>query len=120
ERCLAKEPARRYRHAGEIAAALEMLGTRPGGAIAGPRRARPRLSPTRVAALAAVLAVAVALALLPPTCRERLLRGPDTGRIASLAVLPLENLSRDPEQEYFADGMTDELITDLAKIGALR
>lgn len=41
-------------------------------------------------------------------------------RISSLAVLPLENLSQDPEQEYFADGMTDELITDLAKIHALR
>ena len=41
-------------------------------------------------------------------------------RIQSLAVLPLENLSHEPEQEYFADGMTDELITDLAKIHALR
>jgi|HubBroStandDraft_6_1064221.scaffolds.fasta_scaffold00244_18 serine/threonine protein kinase/tetratricopeptide (TPR) repeat protein len=41
-------------------------------------------------------------------------------RIGSLAVLPLENLSRDPEQEYFAEGMTDELITDLAKIVAIR
>jgi TolB-like protein/DNA-binding winged helix-turn-helix (wHTH) protein/Tfp pilus assembly protein PilF len=40
--------------------------------------------------------------------------------ITSLAVLPLTNLSGDPEQEYFADGMTEELITDLAKIGALR
>ena len=40
--------------------------------------------------------------------------------IQSLAVLPLENLSHDPEQEYFAEGMTDELITDLAKISALR
>src|SRR5262249_15329031 len=37
-------------------------------------------------------------------------------RIESVAVLPLENLSKDPEQEYFADGMTDALITDLAKI----
>jgi TolB-like protein/Tfp pilus assembly protein PilF len=37
-----------------------------------------------------------------------------------LAVLPLENLSQDPEQEYFADGITDELITELAKIRALR
>jgi TolB-like protein/Tfp pilus assembly protein PilF len=35
-------------------------------------------------------------------------------------VLPLENLSGDPAQEYFADGMTDELITDLAKISGLR
>jgi TolB-like protein/DNA-binding winged helix-turn-helix (wHTH) protein/Tfp pilus assembly protein PilF len=40
--------------------------------------------------------------------------------IRSLAVLPLANLSGDPEQEYFADGMTEELITDLSKIGVLR
>ncbi len=43
-----------------------------------------------------------------------------SGHIESVAVLPLENLSHDPEQEYFADGMTDALITDLAKIHALR
>jgi TolB-like protein/DNA-binding winged helix-turn-helix (wHTH) protein/tetratricopeptide (TPR) repeat protein len=40
--------------------------------------------------------------------------------IRSLAVLPLENLSGDASQEYFADGLTDALITDLAQIGALR
>jgi TolB-like protein/DNA-binding winged helix-turn-helix (wHTH) protein/Tfp pilus assembly protein PilF len=40
--------------------------------------------------------------------------------IHSLAVLPLENLSGDTEQEYFADGMTDALTTDLAQIGSLR
>jgi TolB-like protein/DNA-binding winged helix-turn-helix (wHTH) protein/Tfp pilus assembly protein PilF len=44
---------------------------------------------------------------------------PPTG-IRSLAVLPLDNLSGDPTQDYFADGMTDELITDLAQIRALR
>ena len=42
-----------------------------------------------------------------------------TSSIRSLAVLPLENLSGDA-RDYFADGMTDELITDLAQIGALR
>jgi TolB-like protein/DNA-binding winged helix-turn-helix (wHTH) protein/Tfp pilus assembly protein PilF len=42
------------------------------------------------------------------------------GPITSIAVLPLENLSGDKEQEYFADGMTDQLITDLAKISAIR
>src|SRR5205085_10083349 len=40
--------------------------------------------------------------------------------IRSLAVLPLENLSGDPSQEYFSDGMTDELITELGQIGELR
>jgi len=40
--------------------------------------------------------------------------------IQSLAVLPLENLSGDPSQDYFADGMTDELITNLGQIGSLR
>ena len=40
--------------------------------------------------------------------------------ISSLAVLPLDNLSGDPKQEYWADGMTDELITHLAKIRDLR
>ena len=42
------------------------------------------------------------------------------GGTESLAVLPLENLSHDPEQEYFADGLTDSLITQLARISALR
>jgi len=53
--------------------------------------------------------------------RDRLLpRTAPVPKISSIAVLPLENLSHDPEQEYFADGMTEELITDLGKIGALR
>src|SRR5436309_11614051 len=46
--------------------------------------------------------------------------GVTSGQIKSLAVLPLENLSRDPEQEYFAEGLTEALITTLAKIGELR
>src|SRR5437879_9304974 len=43
-----------------------------------------------------------------------------TVTIQSVAVLPLDNLSRDQEQDFFADGMTDELITMLAKISSLR
>jgi TolB-like protein len=55
--------------------------------------------------------------------RDSLRRIVSPGRgpiIRSLAVLPLENLTGDASQEYFADGMTDALITDLAQIGALR
>ena len=40
--------------------------------------------------------------------------------INAIAVLPLDNLSADPAQDYFADGMTDELITELAQLGKLR
>ena len=52
--------------------------------------------------------------------RDEAERGADRPRIESIAVLPLENLSSDPEQDYFADGMTEALIAGLAKIGALR
>ena len=45
---------------------------------------------------------------------------PQGSRVRSVAVLPLENLSGDPEQEYFADGMTEQLTADLSRIGGLR
>ena len=45
---------------------------------------------------------------------------PAADRIRSIAVLPLANLSGDPDQEFFSDGMTEALITDLAKIHALK
>jgi TolB-like protein/DNA-binding winged helix-turn-helix (wHTH) protein/Tfp pilus assembly protein PilF len=52
--------------------------------------------------------------------REHWLTSASSPVIHSLAVLPLQNLSSDPSQEYFADGMTDALITDLAQIGSLK
>jgi len=75
-----------------------------------------RLLPTRwiVVALALVLSLAI-LSLW----RFRSQTPAPTG-IRSLAVLPLDNLSGEASQNYFADGMTDELITDLAQISALR
>jgi TolB-like protein/DNA-binding winged helix-turn-helix (wHTH) protein/tetratricopeptide (TPR) repeat protein len=52
--------------------------------------------------------------------REHWLTRASSPVIRSLAVLPLANLSNDPNQEYFSDGMTDALITDLAQIGSLK
>jgi TolB-like protein/DNA-binding winged helix-turn-helix (wHTH) protein len=52
--------------------------------------------------------------------RQRMFGGGDSGPIRSVAVLPMQNLSNDPNQEYFVDGMTDELITDLAQIRELK
>jgi TolB-like protein/Tfp pilus assembly protein PilF len=66
-------------------------------------------------------AAAVQDALASPS--EASIRGAaasPSGDLCSIAVLPLANLSGDPDQEFFADGMTEALITDLAKIGALK
>ena len=66
-----------------------------------------------VAGVAVAIVFAVVLVV-------RLRSGPPIAPIHSLAVLPLENVSGDVSQEYFADGMTDELITTLGQISALR
>jgi len=77
----------------------------------------------RFAALGALALLAVAALLLGLNVRgwrDRLFAGPTRSQILALAVLPLANLSGDPEQEYFADGMTEALITELGKISAPR
>lgn len=82
-------------------------------------RSKVRVAVRWLAALALVV-VAVALAINLVGLRDHLLGRAGSPSIASLAVLPLENLTGDPQQEYFADGMTEELITTLGKIRGLR
>src|SRR6202790_3124366 len=96
--------------AGDERAEAEPVAER--GAVVKPIPARPWWL---LSAGAAMALVAIALATTMSVSRQR-----GAKPIESLAVLPLENLSHDPEQDYFADGMTDELIMDLAKIRALR
>jgi serine/threonine protein kinase/Tfp pilus assembly protein PilF len=118
QRCLVREPGRRCGHAGEIRAVLEASG-----ALTGRTRSddRPRLPSRRAATLALVGAGGAALAAAIVT-RGRLssLYSGSGAAIQSLAVLPLANLTGDAEQDYFADGMTDALITELAQIAGLR
>jgi serine/threonine-protein kinase len=89
--CLQKDSKRRPTHIGDARTALQHV-----------QPERPRRAPERAAAAAA---------------RHRL---PAAPRVRSLAVLPLTNLAGDPEQDYFADGMTEALIAELAQIRALR
>jgi TolB-like protein/DNA-binding winged helix-turn-helix (wHTH) protein/Tfp pilus assembly protein PilF len=77
---------------------------------------RRRLRPALRVIIASALVVSLTI-ILVVLFRSR---GRAPTGIRSLAVLPLENLSADASQNYFADGMTDELITDLAQISALR
>jgi serine/threonine protein kinase/tetratricopeptide (TPR) repeat protein len=136
EHCLAKEPAQRYQHASEIRAALEALRTNsaviPASAIQasaiqapailpGAAAGRSRLS-RALSVSSAVLALLLVAALVWKLVEVKWRGSPAVGAasIQSLAVLPLENLTGDPKQDYFADGMCDALITELSQIKKLR
>src|SRR5712664_1664504 len=69
---------------------------------------------------AGLMLLGVGLGLNVAGVRDRLLGRPPAGEITSIAVLPLKNVSGDPAQDYFADGMTEALITELGKISTLQ
>jgi TolB-like protein/Tfp pilus assembly protein PilF len=119
-KALEKEPENRYQSAKELAVDLRRLGT-PGSAAAvlSARRPATRRRMVWAAGVALVALLAVLVGLNVAGLRDRLLGGVAPGQITSIAVLPLENLMGDSEQDYFVDGMHDELIANLAKIGAL-
>jgi len=116
ERCLAKDPGERYDTALEVRDALQSLRE---VTISGIRPARPaarrRLLPILAAAAAAVVVVGL--------IAVRWGRSPGSGAVEpsvrSVAVLPFANLSTDPENEYFADGITEEITSKLSRISGL-
>lgn len=112
-RCLEKDPERRYPTAADVARDLEPSG--PEGAS--PRGARSRRR------RGVVIGVCVVTALVGfGAWKGYDLFGtlPHAPRFEAIAVLPLQNLSGDVAQDYFAEGMTDELTTQLARLGSLR
>jgi serine/threonine-protein kinase len=112
-RCLEKSPGERFQSAGDLSFALkESLGSGVAKSAPGGWGVSRRTGLLLAGAVIVLIAAVLVLRLLG--------RAAGTGRIESLAVLPLANLSGDPQQEYFADGMTEELITALARISALR
>lgn len=132
-RCLLKDPGQRFQHAAELRAVLEVISSSAESPSIVPAvpDARPdaqvpydsgRRWPRRLLALGC-LTVALALtywAVKTSRLRERFLGVQTPHYIQSIAVLPLANLSVDPQQDYFADGMTEELIYALSRVSALR
>jgi eukaryotic-like serine/threonine-protein kinase len=121
KRCLEKSPDERFQSARDLAFAIrEILA----GSAISPLSAAPAITPParrrRGIWIAAVfLAAAGAGALLfVPGLWSRL--APGRSQVKSIAVLPLANMSGDPQQEYFVDGMTDQIIANLARLGHLR
>jgi len=129
-KCLEKDPENRYQSAKELGVDLRRLAAPSGVSVAPSPRApargtiaalvRSAQRPLPLGIGVTLVAVALLLGFNVGGLRDRLLGQPAGSKIESLAVLPLDNLSGDPAQEYFADGMTEALITELSKISALK
>ena len=115
---LAKKPADRYQSMDEFREDVEAVGEGLKPLKAKPRRAARRILGIRTAYVYSVLGVAAVLAvgLNVGGLRDRILGRAAPARAVRLAVLPFENLSGDPEQEYFSDGMTGEMIAQLGRL----
>ena len=120
--CLEKSPEARFQSARDLAFALEEAssGTAAGSVVYAPApRSRSGL-PIVAGAVAIIAIVGMLLATNVGGLWTRWRGSASAERIESIAVLPLENFSHDSEQDYFADGITEALITDLAQIDAVR
>ena len=108
-----------YRFIGplEITSTQEDSSSGAGSPPLAPAAARSKLPWKLLLAAAALMALAVFAWI--GIRRYQSVRN-EQAPIRSIAILPLENLSADPEQEYFSEGMTDELITDLAQVSGVR
>ena len=118
-KCLDKEPENRYQSAVELSVDIRRMSLPSTSTYISPVRQRvPKWQKISIGLIALVLLSA--LLALNQSWIRRILLQEGSRPIQSLAVLPLQNYSRQPDQDYFADGMTEELITNLAQISALR
>jgi TolB-like protein/Tfp pilus assembly protein PilF len=119
EKALEKSPRDRYQSMRDMVVDLRQL-TRQGSEAIAPAGTAPARSWAWAAAIAVVAAAALVVGWTAfGRFGGRRTANVESRPIKSIAVLPLRNLSRDPNQEYFADGMTEALTTSLAQISAL-
>lgn len=123
-KALEKDRKLRYQNAADIRADLARLKRNSGIAQSVPHRTakggrRALWTPLALVAVIA-LAVMVAIFIANPAHWRQSLFGGSGPPVHTLAVLPLQNLSGDPSQDYFADGMTEALTTDLARSESLQ
>lgn len=116
---LEKDPDLRYQSARELAVDLRRLALPPTSPLSPVPRTRRRPTALTIVSVA-VLALLLLLAGGLGSWRRILFQRMGWGRIESLAILPLENQSKDPEEEYLAAGITEALISDLGQIRGLR
>ena len=115
ERCLDKDPGRRYQAAHDVSLALRAIPSRRSTMWSVLRYQIGRGKWGGLAAAIFIIATAIA--------GWRFVRGPKNAaspRVESIAVLPLQNLSGDTQQDYFTDGITEALSTDLARLTGLK
>ena len=122
-RCLNKNPALRFQSATDLAYALRsLLESTPSGGTAnavtdvGPVRSRGRRAAWFAGLGACLVAVTVGIVMLTTRNTSQ----PPAFEQKSVAVLPFANMTADPEQEYFCDGMAEEIINALAQVSGLR
>ena len=117
-KCLEREPGFRYQSAAELLADLKRAVARSAAV------SEPRVPAPAPAAAPVATQPAVATARLPRVrgtlSRLRELFGLASHGIRSIAVLPFDNFSRDPSEQYFVDGLTETLTTHLAQIRSIR
>jgi len=121
-KALEKDRKHRFQNASDMRTDLQRLKRDTGSGLAAVTSRPPQRQGLALIVAGIALALVVGAVTLTNVggLRQRLFARPDPGTIRSLAVLPLENLSHDPAQEYFSDGMTEALIADLAQLGSLK
>jgi serine/threonine-protein kinase len=117
KKSMMKDPDERYQTSGDLFVDMRAIMKKTGSGKMESRNSEAKRPVIKYAFVLAAFLLVITMILV---IGRPYLFPDDTDKIDSIAVLPLENLSGEPDQEYFVDGMTDALIAELSQISALR